>query len=140
MVYDKRHVPTLYEKLLLGAIVLLILGLTVQGVVTSVRFRGIEDRQLASREVGLGNRATTCRLLIGLGLQDPDKMTQADPCNDPKVLKYYDPQNTGRSTGATQTLATRKAVCEFLAEITSAHPEGFSVPADCMDVAPGTNR
>lgn len=72
------------------------------GSVAAVQQSGIER--------GYKNRAVTCDLQLGLGLQESKE------CADPEIQPYRDPTvKPGTGSGATASRDTHKLVCALLA-------------------------
>lgn len=56
------------------------------------------------------SRSVGCRLLVGHGIKFPDN----DPCNDPRVLRYYDPEAIAPAATSVDALKNRAIDCQQL--------------------------
>ena len=95
---ERQHGETLLKALVL---VMVLLGVAVMYLNLQIA---------AARTATYESRSVGCRLLLGHGVKIP----QDDPCNDPRVLRYYDPRGIVAGATTKDALTNRRLTCRVL--------------------------
>jgi len=64
------------------------------------------------------SRSVGCRILLAHGLHPP----QDDPCNDARVLRYYDPADVPSAATSQDAMKNRRVSCEILRRLDGDDP------------------
>jgi hypothetical protein len=72
----------------------------------------------ANRTATFESRSVGCRILVAHGITIPP----ADPCNDPQVLRYYDPAAIKPAATSTDAIVNRTITCHMLRLMGEDHP------------------
>lgn len=70
----------------------------------------LKTQVTANRTATYQSRSVGCRLLLGHGV----KIADDDPCNDPNVLRYYEPEEIEAGATSEDALENRTITCHVL--------------------------